>query len=132
MKYNYDVEHECFVREDGLGKKFYINITEAHRIMTMTSLGNSISEIRNKIKFANPRKVSESTIVNFIKNVNEGNIVLSDDYPAPVLDVLDMTTEERVIKLEERISALEEKIENNNVMSENDKKSFKDKVKSWI
>ena len=35
MKYEYDVDGEYFVREDGLGKKFHINITEARRIMTM-------------------------------------------------------------------------------------------------
>ena len=69
MNYEYDINQECFIREDGLGKKFFINSTEAHRIMNMYNLGNSIGEIRNKISFRNPSKVTESTIKNFINNV---------------------------------------------------------------
>ena len=125
MRYEYDVKQECFVREDGLGKKFYINSTEAHRIMTMYSLGNSIGEIRNKIQFVNPRKVTESTIKNFIINVNEGNIELSDELPTPVNDVIELTLESRVTRLEERISVLEDELECR-------ESSKFDKVKSWI
>ena len=97
---------------------------EAHRIMTMYNLGNSIGEIRNKIKFSNPRKVTESTIKNFIVNVENGNIELSDDMPVPINDVMEITLDERVLSLEQRVSVLEEMLEN--------KESITDKVKSWI
>ena len=124
MKYKYDEKHEYFIREDGLGKKFYINSTEAHRIMTMYNLDNSIGEIRNKIHFKNPKKVTESTIKNFVNNVNKGNIDLSQVEPAPFDDVVEITLEDRVESLEQRVAVLEEMLEN--------KQSLSDKVKSWI
>jgi hypothetical protein len=124
MKYRYDADNEYFVREDGLGKKFHVNSIEAHRIMTMYNLGNSIGEIRNKIKFSNPRKVTESTIKNFIVNVENGNIELSDDMPVPINDVMEITLDERVLSLEQRVSVLEDMLMN--------KQSLTDKVKSWI
>lgn len=122
MKYVYNTDKECFEREDGLGKKFWINSSEAHRIMTMYSLGNSIGEIRNKIRFVNARRVTESTIVNFIKNVNDGNIELDKDYPAPVKMVESLTDSDRINNLEERVSKLEELLE--------DKKESK--VRKWL
>lgn len=122
MKYDYNPELECFVREDGLGKKIWINSSEAQRIVTMYNLGNSIGEIRNKIHFQYARRVTESTIKNFILNIQNGNIVLSDDYPAPKKVVYELTLEERISNLEKRMDEFE---------SMNDK-SFADKVKSWI
>lgn len=124
MNYEYDINQECFIRSDGLGKKFFINSTEAHRIMNMYNLGNSIGEIRNKINFRNPSKVTESTIKNFINNVNKGNIDLSKVEPAPFVDVLEITLDERVESLEQRVSVLEDMLMN--------KQSLTDKVKSWI
>lgn len=127
MKYNYNSELECFIREDGLGKKIWINSTEAHRIMTMYDLGNSIGEIRNKIKFTYPRKVTESTITNFIRNVREGNIILDDNLPAPSDLVVDLTLDERVRRVEDRLDILEELLG-----SHNNDETLSEKVKSWI
>ena len=110
MKYNYDVENECFIREDGLGKKFHINITEARRIVTLHDLGNTVSEIRNKIQFQS-NKVSEITIRNFLKQIGNGNIDLTGDYPAPSNVVFELTLEERISNLEERVKGLEDKKE---------------------
>lgn len=98
MRYNYDSNLECFVREDGLGKKLWINSVEGQRIMTLHKLGNSISEIRNKITF-NSRKVRESTIEAFIRNVKNGDIIIPSDAPMPVNESL--TVEERIQKLED-------------------------------
>lgn len=111
MKYNYDVKNECFVREDGLGKKFFINSQEAQRIMTMVDLGYSIPRIANKINFVSD-KVYESTVANFINNVKDGNIIISNDYPAPDGVIKELTVEERINRLEERVTALEELKEN--------------------
>lgn len=133
MKYDYDVENECFVREDGLGKKFWINSSEAHRIMTMYSLGNSIGEIRNKIDFVNKRRVTESTIVTFIKNVNDGNIVLDKDYPAPVKLVNDLTLNDRIDNLEERVTELEERFSLPECECEpKDSETKVEKVRAWL
>ena len=128
MKYKYDTEKECFEREDGLGKKFWIISSEAHRIMSMDSLGNSIGEIRNKIKFVNARKVTESTIVNFINNVKDGNIELDKDYPAPVRMVESITDSDRIDRLEERVTKLEEMLN----CECNCEVSKIGKVKSWL
>lgn len=121
MKYNYDSENECFVREDGLGKKFFINSYEAQRIMTMVDLGYSIPRICNKINFASD-KVYESTVSNFINNVKEGNIIVNGDYPAPNGVLESLTVEDRISRLEERISSLEDLM--------NDKKESR--WKQWL
>lgn len=110
MKYKYDVNQECFIREDGLGKKFHINISEARRIMTLYNLGNNVPQIRNKIDFSS-NKVYESSVNNFINQVNNGNIDLDGDYPAPSHYVTELTYEERISNLEKRMSNLEEKFE---------------------
>lgn len=110
MKYEYNIEKEAFIREDGLGKKFHINITEARRIITLHDLGNTISEIRNKIQFQS-NKVSESTINNFINQVEKGNIDLNGDYPAPSNVIFDLTLEERIDNIEEAINRIEEELE---------------------
>ena len=107
MKFNYDVEEECFIREDGLGKKYFINITEARRIVTLQDFGNTVPEIRNKIQIKS-NKVSESTISNFLNQVKKGNIDLNGDYPAPSDVVFELTTDERVRNLEERLNSIED------------------------
>ena len=128
MRYDYDVKNECFVREDGLGKKFFINSHEAQRIMTMVDLGYSIPRICNKIQFASD-KVYESTVANFINNVNEGNIIVSDEYPAPNGVIESLTVEDRISRLEERISSLEELA--NDKINETEK-SFTKRWKQWL
>ena len=122
MKYEYNSSLECFEREDKLGKKFYINSNEAQRIVTMRELGYSIGRICAKIQF-NSDKVYESTVANFLKNVDEGNIIVNGDYPAPKGVIKDLTVSDRLISLEERVSELEDKIRY---------ESFTDKVKSWL
>ena len=122
MKYEYNSSLECFEREDKLGKKFYINSNEAQRIVTMRELGYSIGRICAKIQF-NSDKVYESTVANFLKNVDEGNIIVNGDYPAPKGVIKELTVSDRIISLEERVTALEEQLVNRNVV---------DKVKSWL
>ena len=128
MKYNYDAKNECFVRADGLGKKFFINSHEAQRIMTMVDLGYSIPRICNKIQFASD-KVYESTVANFINNVKEGNIIVSDEYPAPEHTIRELTVEDRISRLEERIGSLEELA--NDKISETEK-SFTKRWRKWL
>ena len=129
MKYDYDIELEAFVREDGLGKKIWINAMEGQRIMTLYELGNSIAEIRNKIIFNN-KKVYESTIVNCIKNVEEGNIVIPTNVPAPLETSL--TVEERIQSLEDRVSELESIVYREPVSEPKDHESFTEKLRGKI
>lgn len=124
MKYEYNASLECFEREDKLGKKFYINSNEAQRIVTMRELGYSIGRICAKIQF-NSDKVYESTVANFLKNVDEGNIIVNGDYPAPKGVIKELTVSDRLVSLEDRVTELEEII---NI----EKSSWTDKVKSWI
>lgn len=124
MKYEYNSSLECFEREDKLGKKFYINSNEAQRIVTMRELGYSIGRICAKIQF-NSDKVYESTVANFLKNVDEGNIIVNGDYPAPKGVIKELTVSDRLVSLEERVAELEEIINT-------EKSSWTDKVKLWI
>lgn len=123
MKYEYNSSLECFEREDKLGKKFYINSNEAQRIVTMRELGYSIGRICAKIQF-NSDKVYESTVANFLKNVDEGNIIVNGDYPAPKGVIKELTVSDRLVSLEERVTELEKIIDI-------EKSSWTDKVKSW-
>ena len=134
MKYNYDSDKEAFVREDGLGKKFYINSHEAQRIVTLRELGYTVPEIKNKINF-NSNKVYESSIENFLKNVYNGDIIVSSDYPAPKQVMRDLTVEEKYNELEERVNELEARMDNIQQCYCNDeltKESKVSKVKSWL
>ena len=123
MKYNYDSDKECFVREDGLGKKFYINSSEALRIMSLHELGNTVPEIRNKMTF-HSKKVSESSINNFINNVKQGNIVVDGDYPVPTVE--DLTIEQRISRLEDELDEFKVKY----LIQNCEEPTFTDKVRS--
>ena len=137
MRYNYNSELEAFQREDGLGKKIWINSVEAQRIVTLKELGYSIGEICSKIQF-NSGKVYESTVINFLRNVDEGNIIVSNDYPAPKQVVRDLTIEEKYNNLENRVNELEARMSEiksdcfiTGFAGEKSEKSI-DKVKSWL
>ena len=143
MKYNYDSELGAFVREDGLGKKFWITMVEAHRIMTLYELDVSPNQIVARIQFKNP-KTTVSTVNNFIKNVENGDIVLDNDVPLPVEDFDDINLEVRITEIDSRVKSLEKKVDNIFAVLqsyENDWKcececgeelSIKDKVKAWL
>ncbi|WP_458456490.1 hypothetical protein [Methanobrevibacter sp.] len=126
MKYDYDADNECFVREDGLGKKFWINSSEALRIVTMRNLGYSLGMINRKIPFSSG-KVSESTITNFLKNVEDGNIIVDGDYPAPKSQIEEMSMDMRISRLEEELEKFKERMDN-----PNPKSNIRAKVESWL
>ena len=127
MKYNYNPELECFEREDGLGKKIWINSVEGQRILTLHKLGNSIPDIRNKITF-NSRKVKESTVEAFIRNVKAGNIIIPMDAPMPVN--VDLTVEERIQRLEDDFEEFKSRFESPSCECEpKDKESFIEKLR---
>lgn len=126
MKYNYNAGEECFVREDGLGKRFYINSSEAQRIITMRDLGYTIPKICSKMNFTSG-KVYESTVRNFLKNVDDGDLIVSEDYPAPAHQIMELTLEDRLSRLENEFEEFKKKI---NDPTPNE--SISNKVKSWL
>ena len=131
MRYNYDSELGAFVREDGLGKKFWITMVEAHRIMTLYELGVSPNQIGAKIQFKNP-KTTVSTVNNLIKNVESGDIVLDTDVPLPVEDFDDVSIEARITKLEHDVEHIKRLLDKPCECECKEEESIKDKVKAWL
>lgn len=131
MRYNYDSELGAFVREDGLGKKFWITMVEAHRIMTLYELGVSPNQIGAKIQFKNP-KTTVSTVNNLIKNVESGDIVLDTDVPLPVEDFDDVSIEARISKLEHDVEYIKRLLEKPCECECKEEESISDKVKAWL
>lgn len=111
MKYIYDVEKECFKREDNRGKPLYVNITEAQKIALQLDLGYPLTQIEGKIALANPQGTA-TTIKSFIRNYKQGNIIMPEDAPVPVRIFDEMTDSTRIDNLEKRVSILE------NILSE--------------
>lgn len=118
-KYGYDVRGEVFKREDNRGNPLRINIAEAQRIISLLNLGYSTTAILNKVELS---KGTSSTVKNFIKNYQAGNIDIPDDAPAPVQVLDEMEDSRRIDALEERVTKLE-------LIQ---KESTLDKVKQWI
>ena len=131
MRYNYNSELGAFVREDGLGKKFWITMVEAHRIMTLYELGVSPNQIGAKIQFKNP-KTTVSTVNNLIKNVESGDIVLDTDVPLPVEDFDDVSIEARITKLEHDVEHIKRLLEKPCECECKEEESISDKVKAWL
>ena len=131
MRYNYNSELGAFVREDGLGKKFWITMVEAHRIMTLYELGVSPNQIGAKIQFKNP-KTTVSTVNNLIKNVESGDIVLDTDVPLPVEDFDDVSIEARITKLEHDVEYIKRLLEKPCECEFKEEESISDKVKAWL
>ena len=131
MRYNYNSELGAFVREDGAGKKFWITMVEAHRIMTLYELGVSPNQIGAKIQFKNP-KTTVSTVNNLIKNVESGDIVLDTDVPLPVEDFDDVSIEARITKLEHDVEYIKRLLEKPCECECKEEESISDKVKAWL
>ena len=131
MKYNYNSDLGAFEREDGLGKKLWINMVEAHRIMTLYKLGNNPAQIGAKIQFNNS-KTTVSTINNFINNVENGDIVLDVDVPLPVDEFENVSIEARITQLEHDVEHIKRLLEKPCECECSDEFSIKDKVKTWL
>ena len=108
MRYVYNIEMEAFRREDKRGKPLYINIAEANRIINLLNMGYSVASINGKISLNNP-KGTVTTINSFIRNYNEGNIIMPENAPAPVHIFESITDSDRIDELEKRISNLEDR-----------------------
>lgn len=124
VKYDYDVENECFSRVDGRGKSYKINIYEGKRIESLRGIGYSVQKIYDKMTFNN--EVTITNLRSFIRNLEEGNISVDGDYPAPVQNFEKLDTEARITELERKVESLQ-----SNKESKTDK-SILGRVKAWM
>ena len=89
VKYEYDIERECFRRVDNRGRPLMINITEGKKVESMLNLGYPVAQIYRKIDWVND--INETNLRTFVRNLNNGNIDVSGDYPAPQIVFEDLT-----------------------------------------
>ena len=126
MRYDYDADIEAFVRSDKKGNKLWFNMYEAQRIMTLYQLGYTPNKIATKMEFKS-NKVAMSSVKTFIDNVNNGNIVIDNDAPAPVEYVNDMSLEARVSKLEQDFDEFRKKF-----VDPTPDDGISEKVRKWL
>lgn len=133
MKYEYDDILECFTRQDGRGRKLWVNIVEARKIIGLSRLGYSADQIFSKIMFVNKSKVKLSTINTLINLVNELLIDLDKDYPLPQQCPIKEYDDIENSDFEARLYSLEDELVRKNYLETYPpKKSLWEKVKSWI
>ena len=125
VKYEYRPELEVFKRVDNRGPALKFNIVEARRIQTMLELGNKIPTIYSKIDFVN--NVSMTNLRTFVNNLNDGNINLDGDYPAPKESIYDLDVEARLSRLESDMMEFKQIL-----YKQKENESVGNKVKSWI
>lgn len=104
VEYEYRPDLEVFRRVDNRGPSLKVNIIEMRRIKSMMDLGIKAPTIMKKIDFVNP--ISITTLRTIMSNIEDGNIKMDGDYPAPSLIVHDMDLEARVTQLERKMDKL--------------------------
>ena len=111
-KYKYNSDLECFERFDKkgypTGKKLWVNIVEARKIITLYNLGNTVGLIQSKMTFSS-NKASGKTVETIVRLYENEDIELDGDYPAPSKDFDALNVDGRIDGLEDRIKSLEDK-----------------------
>ena len=136
VKYEYNPEIEMFRRVDNKGPSLKVNIVEARRIESMMQLGIKAPTIMKKIDFVN--NISMTNLRTIMSNIEQGNLKLEGDYPAPVATLDEMSIDARMDRLEEDLEEFKEKYLNNECTCDcdndcsSDSDSFVGKVKKWI
>lgn len=128
VKYKYHVEQEVFRRVDNRGPPLKINIVEARRVASMMELGIKAPTIHKKIDWVNP--ISITTLRTVMKNIEDGNLELDGDYPAPVGQMQDITVEARLNRLEMEVDEL--KRTQHQCKCNDDGPGVTNKVKKWL
>ncbi len=127
VKYEYDALVEGFRRVDNRGRVLPINISEARRIESLHRVGHKVSDIYYQINFS--QKVSLTTLKTFIRNLDDGNINLEGDYPAPKVLVDEFDVEAKIATLERDIEEIRKELAS---LKEKGNESLSDKVREWI
>lgn len=110
VKYEYRPDLEVFRRVDNRGPSLRVNIIEMRRIKSMMDLGIKAPTIMKKIDFVNG--ISMTTLRTIMNNIEEGNIDMEGDYPAPSIIVRDMDLEARVGRLERDVEEFKQRMRN--------------------
>ena len=129
VKYSYDVEEECFKRNNTRGRPLYVNIIEAQRITHLVDLGAYTENIVEKVKLSNP-KAGKSTVRTFIKNYKEDNVEMPSDAPVPARVFDEMKEESRVNALEKRVETLENIV--GTLLDEPKSEGIIERIRTWI
>lgn len=108
VKYEYRPDIEMFRRVDNRGVSLKVNIVEARRIESMMKLGIKAPTIMSKIDFVN--NISMTSLRTIMDNIEQGNINLEGDYPAPVEVLEDLSIEARMDRLEEDLEEFKRKV----------------------
>ena len=106
MKWIYNDRLGCFEREDKIGKKIWVTMSEAQRIITLRDLGNSIGEIQAKMTFVSS-KASSYSVKTILEKVDDDSLIIDMDVPASDIQFNDLSVDNKLVNLEERISNLE-------------------------
>ena len=140
-KYKYNSELECFERfnkkGNPTGKKLWVNIVEARKIITLYNLGNTVGLIQSKMQFSS-NKASGKTVETIVRLYENDDIELEGDFPAPSKDFEALEVDSKIDNLEIRVENLE------NIISElksdcfctayagESKTGIIDRIRTWI
>lgn len=116
MNWIYNSKLGCFERSDKVGKKLWVTMTEAQRIITLRDLGNSIGEIQAKMSFVSS-KASSYSVKTILERYDNGELIIDMDVPVTEVEWNDLSYDSKINDLELRIKHLEDIISENKVES---------------
>ena len=122
MNWIYNSKLGCFERSDKVGKKLWVTMTEAQRIITLRDLGNSIGEIQAKMSFVSS-KASSYSVKTILERYDNGELIIDMDVPVTDVEWNDLSYDSKINDLELRIKHLED------IISENKNESW---WKRWL
>ena len=118
----YNSKLGCFERSDKVGKKLWVTMTEAQRIITLRDLGNSMGEIQAKMSFVSS-KASSYSVKTILERYDNGELIIDMDVPVTDVEWNDLSYDSKINDLELRIKHLED------IISENKNESW---WKRWL
>lgn len=116
MNWIYNSKLGCFERSDKVGKKLWVTMTEAQRIITLRDLGNSMGEIQAKMSFVSS-KASSYSVKTILERYDNGELIIDMDVPVTDVEWNDLSYDSKINDLELRIKHLEDIISENKVES---------------
>ena len=122
MNWIYNSKLGCFERSDKVGKKLWVTMTEAQRIITLRDLGNSMGEIQAKMSFVSS-KASSYSVKTILERYDNGELIIDMDVPVTDVEWNDLSYDSKINDLELRIKHLED------IISENKNESW---WKRWL
>ena len=97
MKLIWNEEEECFKNEDNKGKRYWLLKHEAEQIIQSHALGYTAQEIYDQIGFES-NKIKVSTVRNFIKRFDKGEVVFETKGETLQEDVTELCNRVRLLE----------------------------------